>query len=88
MFFEEPALPLFAFKDGSSWILGTFARIDDYEEASIFFYWKSSQAPSSGFVRYASDKIGDTGYVSKTEEHGYQYVKVVKLAQKHPLVQL
>ncbi|MDG6901744.1 MAG: hypothetical protein JRM80_07260 [Nitrososphaerota archaeon] len=88
MFFEEPALPLFAFKDGGSWIIGTFARIDDYEEASIFFYWRSSQQPVSGFIRYASDKIGDTGFVGKTEEHGYQFVKVIKLAEKHPLVAL
>ena len=88
MFFEEPALPLFAFKDGKDWIIGTFARIDDYEEASIFFFWKSSQAPTSGFIRYASDKIADTGFVGKTEELGYQFVKVVRLAQKHPLVQL
>ena len=88
MYFEEPALPLFAFKDGSGWIIGTFARIDDYEEASIFFYWRSSQPPGSGFIRYASDKISDTGFVTKTEEHGYQYVKVVRLSEKHPLVAL
>ena len=88
MFFEEPALPLFAFKEGNGWVVGTFARIDDYEEASIFFYWRSNQQPTSGFVRYASDKIGDTGFVTKTEEHGYQYVKVVRLAEKHPLVAL
>ena len=88
MFFEEPALPLFAYKEGGGWVIGTFARIDDYEEASIFFYWRSGQAPASGFIRYASDKIADTGFVTKTEEHGYQYVKVVKLAEKHPLVAL
>lgn len=88
MFFEEPALPLFAFREGSVWIVGTFARIDDYEEASIFFYWRSSEPPASGFIRYASDKAGDTGFVSRTEEHGYQYVKVVRLAERHPLVAL
>lgn len=88
MFFEEPPLPLFAFKNGDAWVIGTFARIDDYEEASIFFYWKTKEQPTSGFVRYKPDKIGDTGFVSKTEEHGYNYVKVVKLAEKHPLVEL
>jgi hypothetical protein len=88
MFFEEPALPLFTFKDGSNWIVGTFARIDDYEEASIFFYWKSGQQPASGFIRYAADKITDTAFTTKSEEHGYQYVKVVRLSEKHPLVAL
>lgn len=88
MFFEEPALPLFAYQDGDGWVVGTFARIDDYEEASIFFYWRSKLPPASGFIRYASDKIPETGFVTKTEEHGFQYVKVVKLAEKHPLVAL
>ncbi len=88
MYFEESALPLFAFKNGQDWIVGTFARIDDYEEASIFFYWKGKEQPSSGFIRYAPDKISDTGFVTKTDEPGYSYVKVVMLAEKHPLVAL
>jgi hypothetical protein len=88
MYFEEPALPLFSFKDGNGWLIGTFARIDDYEEASIFFYWRSKEQPASGFIHYASDKIAETGFVTKTEEHGFQYVKVIKLAERHPLVAL
>lgn len=84
--FEEPPLPLFAFKDGSSWIVGTFARIDDYEEASIFFYTKSKEEPS-GFLRYSYDKITETTYVKRTDEPGFHYIKVVKLVQPHPLVQ-
>lgn len=87
MLFEEPPLPLFAFKNGDGWVVGTFARIDDYEEASLFFYTRSEQEPSSGFVRYAPDKIGETKFVEKTDEHGFYYIKVVKLDEKHPLVQ-
>jgi hypothetical protein len=48
--FEEPPLPLFAFRDAGSWVVGTFARIDDYEEASIFFYTRTKDEPS-GFLR-------------------------------------
>jgi hypothetical protein len=84
--FEEPPLPLFAFKQGSRWVLGTFARIDDYEEASIFFYTHSSVEPS-GFLRYSYDKITETTFVKRTDEPGFHYIKVVRLSQPHPLVQ-
>ena len=87
MLFEEPPLPLFAFKNGSGWIIGTFARIDDYEEASIFFYAKMKEPPASGFVRYSPDKLGETAFVKKTDEHGFYYIKVVKLMEPHPLVE-
>jgi len=83
--FEEPPLPLFAFKDGGGWVVGTFARIDDYEEASIFFYTRVKEEPS-GFLRYSYDKITETTYVKRTDEPGFHYIKVVKLTEPHPLV--
>lgn len=84
--FEEPPLPLFASREGAEWLIGTFARIDDYEEASIFFYTRSKEAPS-GFLKYSYDKITETAFIKRTDEPGYHYIKVVKLAQPHPLVQ-
>ena len=84
--FEEPPLPLFAFREGGEWVIGTFARIDDYEEASIFFYTRAKDEPS-GFLRYSYDKITETTYVKRTDEPGYHYIKVVKLTGPHPLVE-
>ena len=84
--FEEPPLPLFAFKNPKGWVVGTFARIDDYEEASIFFYTQVKEEPS-GFLRYSYDKITETTYVKRTDEPGYHYIKVVKLTDPHPLVE-
>jgi hypothetical protein len=84
--FEEPPLPLFAFKRGADWVVGTFARIDDYEEASIFFFTQVKEEPS-GFLRYSYDKITETTYVKRTDEPGYHYIKVVKLTAPHPLVE-
>ena len=84
--FEEPPLPLFTFNEGGEWIIGTFARIDDYEEASIFFYTRSKETPT-GFLKYSYDKITETTFVKRTDEPGYHYIKVVKLAEPHPLVQ-
>jgi hypothetical protein len=84
--FEEPPLPLFGFREGGDWVIGTFARIDDYEEASIFFYTRSKDEPS-GFVRYSYDKITEATYVKRTDEPGYHYIKVVRLTGQHPLVE-
>jgi len=86
MLFEEPPLPLFAFRSDEGWVIGTFARIDDYEEASLFFFMKTKEEPASGFVRYSPDKIAETKFVKKTDEHGFYYIKVVRLDEKHPLV--
>lgn len=84
--FEEPPLPLFAFRNGRAWTIGTFARIDDYEEASIFFYARSDEEPS-GFLRYSYDRITETTYVRRTDEPGFHYIKVIKLMGPHPLVE-
>jgi len=86
MYFEEPPLPFFAFRDGSQWVLGAFARIDDYEEASLFFHTRLPSEPNAGFVRYSAAKAGETNFSKRTDEHGYVYIKVVKLAEKHPLI--
>ena len=87
MLYEEPPLPLYTFKNGPQWIIGSFARLDDYEEASLFFYTTVGKEPEDGFVRYAPSRVSDTAFSRRTDEHGFIYVKVIKLAEKHPLVQ-
>jgi hypothetical protein len=87
MLYEEPPLPLYTFKNGTSWIAGCFARLDDFEEASLFFYARLDREPPSGFVRYSASKLGDTDFSKRIDEHGSIYVKVVRLKEKHPLVE-
>jgi len=87
MLYEEPPLPLYTFKNGTSWIAGCFARLDDFEEASLFFYARLDKQPPSGFVRYSAAKLGDTDFSKRIDEHGSIYVKVVRLKEKHPLVE-
>jgi hypothetical protein len=43
--------------------------------------------PTTGFVRYSASRLADTGFSKRTDEHGSIYVKVVKLKEKHPLVE-
>jgi hypothetical protein len=87
MLYEEPPLPLYTFKNGTSWIAGCFARLDDFEEASLFFYARLEKEPPTGFVRYSASKLSDTDFSKRIDEHGSIYVKVVKLKEKHPLVE-
>jgi len=88
MIFEEPPLPLFLFPHKELWTLGAFARIDEYEEASIFFYNQLDSQPSGNFLRFSPMKIQDTAFTNRIEEHGYVFIKIIRLAQKHPLVNI
>ena len=88
MLFEEPPLPLYAFPVDSKWVAGSFARIDDYEEASLFFFVRLDKLPLESFLRYSMQKNEGTMFTNKIEDHGYVFIKVIKLPEKHPLVEL
>ena len=87
MLYDEPPLPLYAFKNGVNWVVGCFARLDDYEEASLFFYTRLKDEPPSPFVRYSASRLADTDFSKRIDEHGFIYVKVIRLKEKHPLVE-
>jgi len=87
MLFEEPPIPLYAFEANTKWIAGAFARIDDYEEASLFFFVRLD-GPPDNFLRYSMQKTDGILFTNKIEEHGYAFIKVIRLAGKHPMVDL
>lgn len=85
--FEEPPLPIFAFPvEAGRWRIGTFTRIEDFEEASIFFFYEQESRPEENFVAYSTSKA-QAYFTNKTDEHGNIYVKVVRLKKRHPLVE-
>jgi hypothetical protein len=84
--FEEPPLPLFTFSSNNQWIIGAFTRIDEYEEASIFFYTTLDEPPSHSFLKYAVQRTTDTCFTNRIDEHGYVFLKVIKLMDVHPMV--
>lgn len=88
--FEESPLPIFAFPTSSGkgkWCLGAFTRMEDFEEASIFFYFEQNSKPDLNFVKYSMNKA-DATMTNRTDEHGYVYIKVIRLKECHPLVEL
>ena len=88
MVFEEPPLPLFQFPHNQNFVIGAFTRIDEYEEASLFFYFLMDSSPSGGFIRYSPSKGSDVGFTNRIDEHGYVYIKIIRLAAPHPIVEV
>lgn len=91
MLYEEPPLPIFVFpssdKNGEKgWTVGTFTRIEEYEEASVFFYYEQQERVEQNFVRYSVTKA-EAVLTNRTDEHGYVFIKVIRLAEPHPLVE-
>jgi hypothetical protein len=84
--FEEPPLPIFAFpRDNGKWIVGAFTRIEEFEEASIFFYYEQEMRPEANFVGYSTAKA-QAFFTNRTDEHGNFFVKIIRLKEGHPLV--
>jgi len=84
--FEEPPLPIFAFPaENGKWIVGAFTRIEEFEEASIFFYYEKDSKPEENFVGYSTSKA-QAIYTNRTDEHGSFFVKIIRLKNRHPLV--
>jgi len=87
MFYEEAPLPLFLFKDSKP-ILGTFMSMNDGDSVSYFYYVELDSAPSEMFMKYSSQRVEKPAFTNKIDEHGYIYMKVIRLRKDHPLVML
>lgn len=85
---DDVPLPLFAFPADGGWIIGTFSRLDDVDEVAVFFYATLSSRPAYSFVKYSSMNPEKTGLTDRVDEHGYVYGKVIRLVEKHPMVEI
>ena len=84
--FEESPFPLFAFSDGTKWLVGVFMNFNESDETSYFCHVKLDYEPTKPFLKYSSKDGIEPSFVSGISEHGYSYLKVIKLKGKHPLV--
>jgi hypothetical protein len=86
--FDEPPLPLFMFseRDGKV-VVGAPMSTNDNDSISYFYYVSlDSQGPKEPFLRYSSLKTEQPVFSSRPDEHGYVYLKVIRLQTDHPLV--
>jgi hypothetical protein len=85
--YDEPPLPLFLFKErGGKIVLGTTMSANDNETISYFYYLTLEEEPKEPFLRYSSQRIDQPTFSTRLDEHGYVYLKVIRLAADHPLV--
>lgn len=84
--FEEPPAPIFLFIFREKWFLAVFGRMEEFDEPALCFYLRLDGEARERFVKYSTHKAGDAGFTNRTEDHGYVYMKIVKLASDHPLV--
>lgn len=85
--YDEPPLPLFMYKQqGSKVILGTPMSANDNDMASYFYYVSLVEYSEEPFLRFSSLKPEQPIFSSRLDEHGYVYLKVIRLTAEHPLV--
>ncbi len=86
--FEESPFPLFAFSNGNRWLLGVFMNFNESDEVSYFCHVILNDEPAKPFLKYSSKDGMEPTFANSVSEHGYSYLKVIKLKDKHPLVKL
>ncbi|MDX1441050.1 MAG: hypothetical protein R3237_01155 [Nitrosopumilaceae archaeon] len=82
--FEDNPFPLFLFPHNEKWLLGVFMTFTE-EGTSYFCHVVLDKDPEKPFLKFAHDN-SEPIFVSSPYEHGYSYVKIIKLKDTHPLV--
>jgi|TARA_B100000029_G_scaffold377321_1_gene371988 hypothetical protein len=83
--FEEASFPLFAFPYKEKWFLGVFLNFNE-DGPSYFCHVTLNNEIEKPFLKYATTKDSDPQFVDHTGEHGYSYIKIIKLKEAHPMV--
>lgn len=82
---ENVIFPLFAFPSGKKWILGIFMNFND-EDNAYFCYVILDEDPKMPFLRHSTQNGTEPSFVSHPSDHGYSYIKIIRLKGEHPLV--
>jgi len=83
--FEEVPFPLFLFPHNDKWLIGVFMNFNE-EGTSYFCHVVLDNDPQKPFMKFSSTNVSDPIFVENPSEHGYSYVKIIKLKDTHPLV--
>jgi hypothetical protein len=88
--YEEPPLPLLVFEqkivNQTKYIIGAPMSVSDSDTFSYFYYVVLDEIPPASFLRYSSQKSDSTSFYNRIDEHGYIYLKLIRLVKPHPLV--
>jgi hypothetical protein len=83
--FDEVPFPLFLFPHNEKWLLGVFMNFND-EGTSYYCHVVLNYDPEKPFLKFSSTNGTEPTFVENPSEHGYSYIKIIKLKDTHPLV--
>ncbi len=83
--FEEAPFPLFSFEHNGRYLVGVFLNFNE-EGNSYFCHVSLEQEPDKSFLKYSTNNGVEPTFVNDPSEHGYSYIKIIKLRGSHPLV--
>jgi hypothetical protein len=91
--YDEPPLPLFLFKEINrtktyyrKFVIGAAMSLSESDTISYFYYILLDEEPKDPFLRFSSQKVEQPSFSNRIDEHGHIYLKLIKLADNHPLV--
>mgnify|MGYP000656793781 FL=1 len=83
--FDEVPFPLFLFPHNDKWLLGVFMNFND-EGTSYYCHVVLNNDPEKPFLKFSSTNGSEPTFVDNPSEHGFSYIKIIKLKDTHPLV--
>ena len=83
--FDDVPFPLFLFPYKDKWLLGVFMNFND-EGTSYFCHIVLNDDPANPFIKFSTTNGIEPTFVQNPSEHGYSYIKIIKLKDTHPLV--
>jgi len=83
--FDEIPFPLFLFPRKDKWLIGVFMNFNE-EGTSYFCHVVLDSDPQKPFIKFSSTSGTEPIFVENPSEHGFSYVKIIKLKDTHPLV--
>jgi len=86
--YDEPPLPLLVFRERDKFVVGSVISLVESDSLSYFYYILTAEEPTDPFLRYSSQKGEQPFFSNRIDEHGYIYLKMIKLAHGHPLVRI
>ena len=83
--FDEIPFPLFLFPHNDKWLLGVFMNFND-EGTSYYCHVVLNNDPEKPFLKFSPTNGSEPIFVENPSEHGFSYIKIIKLKDTHPLV--
>jgi len=83
--FDEIPFPLFLFPHNDKWLIGVFMNFNE-EGTSYFCHVVLDNDPQKPFIKFSSTNGSEPIFVENPSEHGFSYIKIIKLKETHPLV--